>query len=279
MHPEIGLHVRGMWLAFAVTALIVATLVGRLASLIERRDRALAELRDQATRDARLAAMSTQAAGAAHELSTPLGTIAVATRELELALERAGTVPEARQDLQLIRSEVDRCRRLLHDMAGRFSQPRGEGARAQGLDQVMAAILADLTPGERLRVRPRGSEDRLEVRWPAGVVSRAMVNIIRNALQASPPGVPVEVVAGDDGHVVTIRVVDTGTGMDPDVLARAGEPFYTTKPPGEGTGLGLFVARSTIEQLGGTLTISSDPARGTTVTTVLPIDMTVQHEA
>jgi two-component system sensor histidine kinase RegB len=274
MHPEIGLHVRGMWLAFAATSLIVAILVGRLASLIDRRDRALAELRDRATRDARLSAMSTLAAGAAHELSTPIGTIAVAARELEIALDGAPASTEARDDVRLIRAEVDRCRRLLRDMAGRFSQPLGEGAVPLSIDAVVGSVLTELAPGERARVcasiRPNGGT----VVWPPNVLTRALVNVVRNALQASAPDAPVDLTAdhGRDG-TVTIRVTDTGRGMAPDELARAGEPFYTTKAQGDGTGLGLFVARSTMEQLGGSLSVASREGAGTTVTMSLPADL------
>jgi two-component system sensor histidine kinase RegB len=274
MHPEIGLHGRGMWLAFAATSLLVAILVGRLAALIERRDRALAELRDQATRDARLAAMSTLAAGAAHELSTPLGTIAVAARELELALDRAEADDESRRDVRLIRTEVDRCRRLLHDMAGGFSHPLGEACVAQPLDVLIAATLSSLVPAERLRVQWTPPRTLIQtIVWPPGVVARALVNIIRNALQASGPGQCVDVLAEADDRAVTIRVVDKGVGMSPAVLARASEPFYTTKAPGEGTGLGLFVARSTFEQLGGRLAVVSSEGAGTTVTVSVPIDL------
>jgi two-component system sensor histidine kinase RegB len=279
MHPEIGLHVRGMWLAFAATALIVAILVSRLAALIERRDRALTVLREQATRDARLAAMSTLAAGAAHELSTPLGTIAVAARELELALDKVPVDAESREDVRLIGAEVERCRRLLHDMAGRFSQPIGEGATRQSLDEVLAATLAELAPAERQRVRRGATRGPSPVTWPTGVVARALLNIIRNALQASPAEAPVELTTAvtRQGNV-TIRVADAGPGMTPEVLAHAGEPFYTTRAQGSGTGLGLFVARSTVEQLGGTLTVASNEGAGTTVTISLPANLSSAGE-
>jgi two-component system sensor histidine kinase RegB len=279
MHPEIGLHVRGMWLAFAATALIVAILVSRLAALIERRDRALTVLREQATRDARLAAMSTLAAGAAHELSTPLGTIAVAARELELALDKVPVDAESREDVRLIGAEVERCRRLLHDMAGRFSQPIGEGATRQSLDEVLAATLAELAPAERQRVRRGATRGPSPVTWPTGVVARALLNIIRNALQASPAETSVELTTAvtRQGNV-TIRVADAGPGMTPEVLAHAGEPFYTTRAQGSGTGLGLFVARSTVEQLGGTLTVASNEGAGTTVTISLPANLSSTGE-
>ena len=86
MHPEIALHMQGMWLAFALTALVIAVLVMRLAIAVERRDRALAELSERTSRASRVAGLATLAAGAAHELSTPLATIAVASRELERSL-------------------------------------------------------------------------------------------------------------------------------------------------------------------------------------------------
>ncbi|ODS52652.1 MAG: hypothetical protein ABS36_16530 [Acidobacteria bacterium SCN 69-37] len=271
MHPEIGLHVRGMWLAFAATSLIVAILVGRLASLIARRDRALAELRDRAARDARLAAMSTLAAGAAHELSTPLGTIAVASRELEIALERAGVDPDVREDARLIRAEVERCRLLLHDMAGRFSEPMGEGIEPTVLPTFLDATLVVLSPAERARVRVDAPIPDVPIAWPPNVIRRAVVNVMRNALQASAPHVPIRIAARvGDNDVVMLMVSDSGAGMSADVLARVGEPFYSTKAQGEGTGLGLFVARSAVEQLGGTLRMTSREGAGTTVTIALP---------
>ena len=271
MHPEIGLHVRGMWLAFAATSLLVALLVGRLVGLVDRRDRDLAELRDRSARDARLAAMSTLAAGAAHELSTPLGTIAVAARELELSLGDAGH-DETMADVQLIRGEVDRCRRLLHDMAGRIGPPPGEAADPVALPAFLDRLASGLTPAERRRLDVSVSDD-IGVIWPANVVGRALVNVIRNGLQASAADASVRLAASRDGEGIVIRVTDSGRGMAPDELARAGEPFFTTKAQGEGTGLGLFVARSTIEQLGGSLAIQSTPGAGTTVTIRLPANV------
>lgn len=273
MHPEIGLHVRGMWLAFAGTSLLVAILVARLAVLIERRDRALAELRARADRDARLASLATLSAGAAHELSTPLATIAVAARELEVALARNHADDECLADARLIRAEVDRCRRVLHDMAARLSQPMGEVAMARAIDEVIDMAIAPLTAPQRQRIRRAGHAD-VQVVWPTGVVKQTLVNVIQNALQASKTAAPVIVNVAVTADRVALAVTDTGAGMSPDVLARAGEPFYTTKAQGEGMGLGLFVARSTVEQLGGTLTIDSREDIGTTVTMTLPIDVT-----
>lgn len=296
MHPEIGAHMSGMWLAFAATALVIAVLVTRLVVAIERRDRALETLRDQHARTARFAGLATLAAGAAHELSTPLATMAVAARELERTLEtrggrrgdvhgasvdehddgRTGTNDELLHDARLIRAEIDRARRILTDLSARSGGAPGEAPRAASIGDVFSSVQAELQPQVARRLETRSLGD-LRVVWPVQAVALAIVNLVRNAAQASDDAGAV-VLQGDtdgNGHV-RIRVIDRGQGMSPDHLARAGEPFFTTKPAGAGTGLGLFVARSTIEQLGGTLGLVSEPGRGTTATIVLPANV-VEH--
>ncbi len=141
------------------------------------------------------------------------------------------------------------------------------------MTDVFSALQAELQPRVARRLQIRASDD-VRVVWPVQAVARALVNLVRNAAQASSDADPV-ILDGraDDGGLVRIDVVDRGSGMSPDHLARAGEPFFTTKAPGAGTGLGLFVARSTIEQLGGTLELTSEAGRGTTATIVLPADV------
>ena len=271
MHPEIALHMRGMWLAFAGTALIIGILVTRLAVAIERRDLALETLRERSAKASRLAGLATVVAGAAHELSTPLATMAVTARELELAVAAIPDHQELAEDARLIRHEIDRSRRVLDEMAGQIAEPMGEAPRAVKLADAVADVLGRLTPGERARVTLRVADTA--VVWPVGVVSQAVLNLLRNALQASDPPTPVEVVTSLVGQDrVSLAIVDRGRGMTPDELSRAGEPFFTTKPLGVGTGLGLFVARSAIERVGGTLELSSMPGRGTTATVTLTKD-------
>jgi two-component system sensor histidine kinase RegB len=141
--------------------------------------------------------------------------------------------------------------------------------------ELFSTVLGELQPQVARRLDARTPED-VRVVWPVQAVSRAVVNLVRNAVQASGDDDRVVLEGRPDGDGrVRIEVIDRGAGMSPDLLARAGEPFFTTKPPGAGTGLGLFVARSTIEQLGGTLDLVSEPGRGTTATLVLPADVIV----
>jgi two-component system sensor histidine kinase RegB len=264
MHPEIALHMRGMWLAFALTAVIIAALVTRLLSGLERRDRALDVLRVRNEGAMRAASLATLAAGAAHELSTPLATIAVAARELERGLSDSSN--EGRHDARLIRDEAARCRAILDDLSGAAGQPSGEPPQFTSLTRVLDDMKTRLPSTDRDRVRIADAADA-DVQWPIRPVARALANVIQNALQASSRDVRIAVTQSPGS--LTIVVADEGPGMTPEQAARAGDPFYTTKPGG--TGLGLFVTRSTIEQLGGTFRLATQPDAGTTVTMTLPI--------
>jgi two-component system sensor histidine kinase RegB len=98
----------------------------------------------------------------------------------------------------------------------------------------------------------------------------AIRGIVRNALDASSFGEPVELSASANTDSVAIVIRDRGTGMPPEILGRAGDPFFTTKEPGQGMGLGLFLARNVIERIGGDLHLDSTPGTGTIVTIRLP---------
>jgi two-component system sensor histidine kinase RegB len=279
MHPEIALHMRGMWIAFAVTALVIAVMVTRLAAAVERRDRVLETLRDRGARAARAQSLATVVAGAAHELSTPLATMAVAARELERAIEQRGGHADHANDARLIRAEIDRCRVILDQMAARVAEPMGEAPASIGVDDVIARTIERLPAADRARVDATPAPG-LRAIWPASVMDQALGNLVRNALQASSPNARVTIAAaGAPGDRVRIVVTDRGAGMTRDQLARAGEPFYTTKPAGAGTGLGLYVTRSSVEPLGGELHLASTPGEGTTATIELPRDVLAPREA
>ena len=196
--------------------------------------------------------------------------MAVAAHELERALHSSAGAPVWQGDVKLIRQEIDRCRRILDDLAGRSTEPSGEAPRAATLDDIAAATLAQLTPAERARVEVR-SDAGASVRWPVGPVSQAVANLVRNGLHASGTA-PVSLELHSAGAWSSVTVADRGRGMAADELSRAGEPFFTTKG-NQGMGLGLFVARTTVEQLGGSCTLTSTPGRGSVAELRLPVDV------
>lgn len=267
MHPQIAEHMRGMWLAFFLTAIIIGALVTRLAVAIERRDRALAVMREDAARQMRLMSLASMAAGAAHELSTPLSTIAVAAGELARNVTDIPGGAALSSDIALIRTELARSRRILTDLSGRADESAALADTSIG--DVVADAIDSRSPRDRARVAVTGERD-LQLSVPRALLARALGNVIANALQASADGpVTVSIIAAA-GSRIAVAIADQGTGMTAETLARAGEPFFSTRETGQGTGLGLFVARATAEQLGGKLTIASTAGAGTTVTIDLP---------
>jgi two-component system, sensor histidine kinase RegB len=263
-------HQTGMWVAFLVAALLVAAFVTRIRAAFEGRERALADARRAAAHQERLASLTTLAAGAAHELATPLATIAIAARELDRAASAPGVPAGIAEDAQLIRTEVERCREILDQMSGRADGTAVQDAQRVRATELVARALAGFDDAERQRIRMAGGDDP-ELWLPSAAAARALGTLVKNALDASSPDRHVEVIVGVHGDEVRFDVRDEGTGMTADVLARVGEPFFTTKPAGAGFGLGLFLVRLFAERWRGRLELESTPGAGTIASLVVPL--------
>jgi two-component system sensor histidine kinase RegB len=181
-------------------------------------------------------------------------------------------------DARLIREQVGRCRSILEQMA------LGAGTVGESVTSTTVQSLIDETLvgiREAPRVLCELSEDikAASLRLPPRAVSQALRSLVTNAQDASPPTSAV-VITGRiaDGHL-TVVIRDRGPGISADVMERIGEPFFTTKAPGRGMGLGLFLARAVIEGVGGTLQIDSNPDGGTEVRVRLPVDVGVRSVA
>lgn len=273
-------QVLGHWTALLLVAALLAYFIGRVMLALRTREQELAAMRERAVLNERLASLTTLAAGAAHELGTPLGTIAVVAKEMELEARRLGEAgsleapPESAgsiaEDAALIRQQVERCRQILDrmrgDIAGRSSDEPGRCAA----EDVVQAVLAQLRPEARRQLNLTASESVPDLAAPLRAVQQAVQFLVNNAIDASEPGerVDLSVTAGEG--LVRFTVTDRGTGMDPQTLRRAIEPFFTTKEPGRGMGLGLFLVRLVAERNGGRLMLDSEPGRGTTAVLELP---------
>ena len=268
MHGGSPMHLQGMWLAFAAAACLITSFVTRIASELRTRERDVERLQLQAARTDKLASLSTLAAGAAHELGTPLSTIALVARELERTL--ASAAPESSpqvEDARLIRAEVERCRTILQQLSADAGQTQGERLEPVRLDELSRLLRDSLSAAERERVHLELPSEEALARVPPRSLIQVLRNLIRNGLDAGAGQVTVALAR--EGDQFLVRVQDEGPGMSPETLARAGEPFFTTKPPGRGMGLGLFLARAVAEKLGGSLNLTST-SRGTVATLQLP---------
>ncbi len=266
---QMRMHMQGMWIAFALAAVFITYFVTRVRQSLGERESELARARVLASQSEKLASLATLATGAAHELSTPLSTIAVVAKELERAMISA-QLGAAAEDAQLIRREVERCREILQRMAadaGAASDSDNEPLRVRELlDRVMDGLGSNLPV--QLEVETAIADSVL--RAPAQATAQALRAVLKNALQASEHASPVRVSARTQQGRCLLEVQDFGSGMSPEILSRAGEPFFTTKGPGDGMGLGLFLARAVVERAGGSVTLDSKPGAGTTAALVLP---------
>ena len=268
-HAELmELHLRGMWVAFAVAAVTLVIFVLRVRRALAAREAELARERERAGRRERLASLATLAAGTAHALGTPLSTIAVAARELE---RRLAALPDAAEDARLIREQVERCREALARMSAESGQSPGEALHPRPLSTLLEEALEGLPDAARVEVEVPEGLAATSAALPVRALGQSVQALVRNALQASAPESKVLLRLDVDGEHLRVTVEDRGVGMAPDVLARAGEPFFSTRRSGQGLGLGLFVARSLAEQLGGDLSLQSAPARGTRARLTLPL--------
>jgi len=261
---DMRIHLQGMWVAFVVATALTAYFVVQLSSAIERRDAEIAEMRASVARHERLASVTTMAAGAAHELGTPLATIAVVSQELERTVASLSIAERAQlaEDVGLIRTELARCRSILNRLSAEAGQPRGEAPVELRVDDVVADVLEGVPAAQRSRIRVSTELSGAALRLPRAALLQVTQNLVQNALEAGDGGVDFRFAVSAAG--VQIVVSDRGVGMSRDVLKRVGEPFFSTKPPGTGLGLGVFIARTLSEQMGGRFRLESEPGRGTT---------------
>lgn len=267
LHPldDFGLHVFGMWLGFLLSATLIAYFAVRMRETVRERDRLRSQMREQELRAERLVALGTLAAGAAHELGTPLSTMAVLTKEL--TRDPSDLSPK----LQTLREQIDRCKEILGSLSAAAGETRAEGGASEALDMYLGNLIERWQasrPNVTPRVRASGSMPPPDV-VADQTLSHALLNVFNNAADVSPDDVEIDAVWTEEKLVLEVR--DRGPGLSDVVQEHAGEPFFSTKEPGEGMGLGLFLARGTIERLGGEVRLANREDGGALCRVQLPL--------
>lgn len=257
---------RGRWIAFVVAAAFISTFSLRMSESLRRREEELDRARSDAEAGERLAALGTLAAGTAHELNTPLGTIQILAGELAAQLEG-----ERRDEAAEIRRQVQRCKAIIGNMLA----PRGGEDLEEPKEFEVAPVLEAAVrrwqegrPGPKPQLSIGPDVVRARARLPVRSFERAIANLLDNAAQASARQVRVALGRLDD--LLELTVSDDGVGVPEPLLRRMGEPFFTTKEPGQGTGLGLYLARHVVERQGGEMRVESREGSGTRVTLSMP---------
>jgi two-component system, sensor histidine kinase RegB len=245
---------------YLLTASQIAYFVTRVASASREQAAALAAAREQQLNDQLVLGFGTLAAGAAHELATPLTSISLL----------AGRAP-LREGLATIAGQAEACRQTLRNLAEAANGRPGAKVHDVSLDDYLADIAA--------RFRQLRPEARLHLDWavpqPAPLVrddatlAQALITLLNNAAEASRESVSMK--GSLQGDTLFVEVADRGPGIPKALAARLGQPFVTTRGPGEGMGMGLFLAKTSVERLGGALGFSDRPGGGTCVSLTLPL--------
>jgi two-component system, sensor histidine kinase RegB len=280
--PVNGLHLPalyqlGIWVSLLLGIGFTSIYAWRIASEATRMSAALSATQLALAREHRLAALGALAAAAAHELGTPLGTIAVVAHELERDLRDD---PHA-DDFRLLRAETERCRAIL----ARLAQPE-ESVLGQAERLPLGALLDAIAAPHRgldveisLDLQP-GPAPKL---WRVPEVQHGLGNLIENAADFASHEVKLR--ARWDDRSLSIDVMDDGPGFAAEIFEQIGEPYVTSRPGGraalereldpadgkqEGMGLGFFIAKTLIEHTGGSVAARNSAGGGATITATWP---------
>lgn len=257
-------HIFGMWLGFVISVMVVAYFVVEMARAVRERDAQLTRVREETLRNERIVALGMQAAGAAHELGTPLSTLAVVIGELR---NDTAALPEWHDSLKLLDGQVRACRTILDKLLANAQDT--SSTTAQALDEFIAETLSEwqlLRPTAHYTYQESGPQPAPRMRIDPALRA-ALMNLLNNATDASPQGVDIHAHWNDTRFILEIR--DQGPGLTAAATESVGTAFFTTKE--HGRGLGFFLANATLEKMGGTVRIFNREEGGATTEVTLPL--------
>ena len=269
-----SLHMFGMWFGFVFSAGLVAFFVVELARTLRIQERSLAEARENALRDERVIALGTLAASAAHDMGTPLGTIAIVAHELEQEYP-SHRYPDLYQKTLIMQQQINRCKEALSVMSASAGEMRAESGGVILLTDYIDDVIKQWRthkPGAKLNffIDPNVSSEALNAKIIAErTLTHSLINILNNAAEASPPELGIEFHARWDMQTITIKIRDFGTGFPAEITEFAGKQPVVSKK--RGLGVGLFLTYSTINRLGGKINLFNSDSGGACVEITLPL--------
>jgi len=261
-------HIVGMWWGFVISAALIAAFAAKMGHTLRERDHVLAETKEKTLRDEQLVALGALAAGAAHELGTPLGTIAILAHELEHEYQDDAALSE---QLQILRSQVSRCKETLSTLSASAGQLQAAAGRRQYLDDYLSETIQQwqtVRPGISLLINLSGDLPAPQL-LADQTLTQALCNIFNNAADASLNDI--EIHAKWDEEKLQLEVRDRGPGIDEAASELIGQSIFTTKAGDQGMGLGLFLAYSVIHRLNGEVILRNREGGGASTFVTLPL--------
>ena len=264
---EYNLHLTGMWLAFIINACLITYYVYGMGSTLRRQQKQLSTAREQSIRDEQLVVLGTLAASTAHELGTPLGTMALLVSELEADIPNQST--QVNNDLKNLKEQINRCKISLSDLSASV----GASSDLHGGSIDNAADYFSNIKNEILLIRP---DSNISYDWQVldsnatvfidRTLTLALINVIENAIDVSPEFTKWIIKSETDS--IQFEILDQGPGLSEAALASIGEKPYSEKELG--LGLGLYLAYAAIRRRGGSIQQSNRKSIGSRTLITLP---------
>ena len=267
----LNLHIFGMWIGFVFSACLVAYFAVELANTIRERERKLAEAREVSLRDERIVALGTLAASAAHDMGTPLGTMAIITHEMknEYPVHR---FPDFHDKMDILQEQISRCKDALSVMSASAGEIRAESGEVMGIIRFMDEVInqwraqqpsikLNLIIDPKLKRNANIIIDR--------TLSHSLINILNNAVKVTPKEKGIELRLKRHEAMVKIKIRDYGPGIASEIINFIGKQPIPSQT--HGLGVGLFLTYSTINRLGGNINVYNMKMGGACIEIDLPL--------
>lgn len=277
-------HLKNIILTISlITILIIISFAnlasGKIVKILERYDQEFKKQQKQIMRAEKLAAMGQLAAGVAHEINNPLGGISNCLKLISTKISKPNPEPKDFKDsiryLQTSEQELNRCIWIVRNFLS-FSKRPSLKPVLTNINSVILELVALIEPQAKVQnilITKKLSSDLPPIKVDAQQLHQALMNVILNSLEAMTQGGELKICTEYDqrGEAIKIDIIDTGIGIPEENLPHLFEPFFSTKPEGKGTGLGLPIVYEIIDEHNGSIEVESSLNKGTTFTIKLPI--------
>jgi two-component system, sensor histidine kinase RegB len=275
---KLDIHLVGMWIGFVVSSVIVAIFIARIGQNLRDYDKKIAEVREQALESERMLALGTLATSAAHELGTPLATMAIVSKELT---QEYANQPELIAQLNILQKQVSRCKEILSSITRNVGQARADSGQGLPLREFLQDTIQrwrDTRPATELVVTMQSN-----IVDPMIVMDRTLTQAIQNMLDNAADESPERVLFNAEWNdkILSIQIRDFGKGLSAETKKQLGTPFFTSKNE-QGMGLGVYLTQTTLTRYDGELSLNNHTEGGVLTILSLPLkklrlDNTASH--
>jgi two-component system sensor histidine kinase RegB len=265
---QLDIHLVGMWIGFVVSSIIVAIFIARIGQNLRDYDKAIGAVREKALESERMLALGALATSAAHELGTPLATMAVVSKELS---QEYANQPALLKQLEILQKQVSRCKEILSSITRSAGQARVDAVQGLPISEfILEAIQRwrDTRPATELVVNMPSATEAPIILLDR-TLTQAILNLLDNAADESPERIIFE--ADWTEKILIIQIRDFGRGLSAETKRQLGTPFFTSKNE-EGMGLGVYLTQTTLARYDGELSLNNHAEGGVLTIVKLPLE-------